>query len=77
MKRDGTIEAQIMNEPMTDSGGVGSDSAGQSGDTQGLSAVADAAESVEAMHAALEERIRRSDWSAGFSASYRTAQSRD
>jgi hypothetical protein len=77
MKRDGTIEAQ-MNEPMTDSGGVGSDSVGRSGDMRGLSAVANAAdESAENIHAAREERIRRSDWSAGFSASYRTAQTPD
>jgi len=97
MKRDGTIEAQ-MNEPSTDPGQVGPDSAGQSGDAQALSEVADAAdESVEDLadtgqpyeagviegvedaadhperpvptHATLEERVRRSDWSAGVSCS--------
>jgi hypothetical protein len=47
MTRHETIEAQ-MDEPRTDPREVGSDSAGQSGDGQGLSAVADAAdESVE------------------------------
>jgi hypothetical protein len=42
-------EAQ-PDEPGSDSGQVGSDSAGQSGDTQGLSQIADAAgESVEGL----------------------------
>lgn len=96
MTRHGrTIDTQ-MDEPRTDPGEVGPDSAGQSGDTQGLSGVADAAdESVEELadagqlyeaeiidgvedaadhperpvptHATYEERIRRSDWSAGLS----------
>jgi hypothetical protein len=90
-----TIDA-LMDEPRTGPGGVGPDSAGQSGDTQGLSGVADAAdESVEELadtgqpyeaevidgvedaadhperpvppHVTREERIRRSDWSAGLS----------
>jgi len=77
MNRHETIDAQ-MGELEADPGQVGPDSAGQSGDAQGLSAVADAAdESVERpvpTHPTLEERIRRSDWSAGFSASCRTAQ---
>lgn len=105
MKRDGRIDAQ-MDELGTDPGRVGPDSAGQSGDAQGLSEVADAAdESVEELadtgqpyeaeviegvedaadhperpvptHASLEERVRRSDWSAGFNARDRTAQTRD
>jgi hypothetical protein len=96
MTRHGTIGAR-MDELGTDAGQVGPDSAGQSGDTQGLSGIADAAdESVEdladagqpyeaevidgvegaadhpekpvPMHATREERIRRSDWSAGLSA---------
>jgi hypothetical protein len=47
MNRHETIDAQ-MDELGTDRGQVGPDSAGQSGDTQGLSEVADAAdESVE------------------------------
>jgi hypothetical protein len=97
MKRHGTIDAQ-MDELGTDAGQVGPDSAGQSGDAQGLSDVADAAdESVEELadtgqpyeaevidgvedaadhperpvptHATFEERVRRSDWSAGVSCS--------
>jgi hypothetical protein len=47
MTRHQTIDAQ-MDEPRTDPGGFGPDGAGQSGDAQGLSAVAEAAdESVE------------------------------
>jgi hypothetical protein len=101
MTRHGTIEAQ-MSEPRTDANGVGPDSAGQSGDTQGLSGFADASdESVEELadtgqpyeaevidgveaaadhperpvptHSTREERIRRSDWSAGVSARFHTA----
>jgi hypothetical protein len=95
MTRERTIDAR-MDELGTDPGQVGPDSAGQSGDAQGLSEVADAAdESVEDLadtgqsyeagviegvedaadhperpvptHATLEERVRRSDWSAGLS----------
>jgi hypothetical protein len=95
MTRHRTIEAQ-MDEPRTDPGGVGPDSAGQLGDTRGLSWIADSSdESVEELtdtgqpyeadvidgvedaadhserpvpaHATREERIRRSDWSAGVS----------
>jgi hypothetical protein len=79
MTRHGTIEAQ-MDEPGTDPGRVGSDGAGQSGDAQGLSAIAAAADHPERplpTHATYEERIRRSDWSAGVSARYRTAQTPD
>ena len=47
-KRKSRVHEAQVDEPGSDPGQVGSDSAGQSGDTQGLSAIADAAgESVE------------------------------
>ena len=47
-KRKSRIHEAQVDEPGSDPGQVGSDSAGQSGDTQGLSPIADAAgESVE------------------------------
>jgi hypothetical protein len=105
MTRHRTVDAQ-MDELGTDPGQVGPDSAGQSGDAQGLSEVADAAdESVEDLadtgqpyeaeviegvedaadhperpvpsHSTREERIRRSDWSAGVSARFHAVQTPD
>jgi hypothetical protein len=47
-KRKSRDDEAQLDEPGSDPGQVGSDSAGQSGDTQGLSQIADAAgESVE------------------------------
>src|SRR5579864_933388 len=97
MNRHETNDAQI-DKPRTDPGQIGSDSAGQSEDTQWPSEVAAAAdESIEQpadtgqsyeaeviegvehagdhperpvpTHATFEERVRRSDWSAGVSCS--------